>query len=709
MRKNFCLATLGCVVFLAVFSSCREKGPIDGPVALENEYAYNDVKTKINSVVYTTDDDGFYTVYFSPQDGAGTVEQIKTGNEFVEINVTNPDGKVDFSIDGNSITYKDWTISSSNLSDVSKSELSVEFISDSELRISADIVSADKTLRIDYIGMCTMDEAANEDVLELPFVPFAYYMGEADAGIHNYYMAFTDATHELNSSGQVSLTGEGYLFMVDLYAVLAGENILELPCGEYNLSKTIDEGTFGEQYSWVNYYKPGEEPVFCPFVENKPLTITKDGDVYTVSAHFTDKDGKARVISYKGQIEVKVMGGSGSGDALPQIGHDVEVTGASAQAVYFGNMLQSSTGMMNILIYDEKYDKEEVGGYSVSIVVFSNLFANPKEATLIAGDYSANTSFIYGTWMPAVEIPLSGMVFPLGTYAQLNDGSSMGKFSYGKEGTVTISESGDGWKIEYDLVSKDGYSIKGSYEGPIEVIDESDDKSKDDGTSTLEKDYDMDLSHINTAHYYPSDKVYIQGIGYRPVSTYNVGLQFINIGLEVEADKKEDFKYRTPGGDIIRLELVTEPGKENEITPGTYEVTEQRWPEYIKPGVMMHGILAEGVNSSRWMHQTFQESESGVIYEYMDGHAWIYGGQVTISKVEGKDNWYKFEIDGICVRGHHVRGTWEGPVMDQRNRSMSESVCEPPVSIRRPEETIPMSRVAEEYLNLKTVNQGIKF
>ena len=117
---------------------------------------------------------------------------------------------------------------------------------------------------------------------------------------------------------------------------------------------------------------------------------------------------------------------------------------------------------------------------------------------------------------------------------------------------------------------------------------------------------------------------------------------------------------REPGGDIIRLELVTEPGKENEITPGTYEVTEQRWPEFIKPGVMMRGIMLNGaLSGSRWMHQTYSTWGDGNVFEYMDAHALLYGGQVTITKVEGegKDNWYRFEVDGICVRKHHVPST----------------------------------------------------
>lgn len=69
------------------------------------------------------------------------------------------------------------------------------------------------------------------------------------------------------------------------------------------------------------------------------------------------------------------------------------------------------------------------------------------------------------------------------------------------------------YKIEFNLTSKDGFTLNGSYTGVIPITDASDDKSDDDGTSTLERDYDMDLSKIKKAHYYTSDQVYIQGIG----------------------------------------------------------------------------------------------------------------------------------------------------------------------------------------------------
>ena len=141
-------------------------------------------------------------------------------------------------------------------------------------------------------------------------------------------------------------------------------------------------------------------------------------------------------------------------------------------------------------------------------------------------------------------------------------------------------------------------------------------------------------------------------------------------------------------------------------------MTEQRWPAFIKPGVMMRGIMLNGVLSgSRWMHQIAKIGDDNKVFEYMDAHALLYDGQVTITKVEGegKENWYRFEVDGICVRKHHVRGTWEGPVVSQTGRAAAEKDhLEPPRLLRRlPAPSVPMSRLAEELPGIMFRKSGM--
>lgn len=723
-----------CMAGAVALSSCSDddsssSGDPDMPES-GNALICNGVVREIKSAVYTVETPGngekadvpeaapVYTIYLSPTAGLVDADGMLIADDAVKITVKQPSGAVDLTAAGNGIVYGEIDVNSSNVGEASKAALSVEFLSARVARISAEIETGGKTLTVAYYGPCKNSDASEEgddaDKVVLDKVPLSWYLGPVK-GVesHNYYMAFTDAEYTV-AKGQVTLKEAGYLFVADLYAV-PGEDAYTLPEGEYMASQLNEDHTFTSQYTGVQYIDAEGNKTQLSLVPGEPLKVTREGDVWSVSLRFVDTDGSEKSIVYEGQLQIVDQPEDG-GFYLPQIGRDVEVVGFSATATYYGNMLEAGTGMMQINIYDETYDTEKgQGGLAAALVVFNDLFGNPKEAVIKPHEYLANTSFQWGSWMPAVEIPMEAMVFPLGTYVQLDDGTSFGQFSYGKEGTIKIEavgeskgENGEGesqpvYKIEFNLTSKDGFTLKGSYTGVIPITDASDDKPGDDGTSTLERDYDMDLSKIKKAHYYTSDQIYIQGIGYKPVSTYNCGLQFINIGIESVGDRLEDFVDREPGGDIVRLELATEPGKENEITPGTYEVTEQRWPEFIKPGVMMRGIMLNGaLSGSRWMHQSYSMwGDDDKIFEYMDAHALLYGGQVTITKVEGegKENWYRFEVDGICVRKHHVRGTWEGPVVSQTagGAAAEKDHLEPPRLLRRlPAPKVSMSRLAEK-------------
>ena len=117
-------------------------------------------------------------------------------------------------------------------------------------------------------------------------------------------------------------------------------------------------------------------------VSGEPLKVTREGDIWSISLRFVDTDGSEKSIVYEGQLQIVDQPEDG-GFYLPQIGRDVEVVGFSATATYYGNMLEAGTGMMQINIYDETYDTEEgQGGLAAALVVFNDLFGNPKEAVI---------------------------------------------------------------------------------------------------------------------------------------------------------------------------------------------------------------------------------------------------------------------------------------------------------------------------------------
>lgn len=675
--------------------SCSDddKSQPDTPPKTENKFSFNEQTQPLRSAVYEmkeTAPEGdnkqeettppVYTFYLSPTQGLTDVNGMNVADNYIKVVSNQVNGDVDLSIEGNEIAYQDLLLNAANAGQAAKSEVSVKMLSTKVVSIALDIEVAGKKLTASYYGLCSKQAGAEEegkiDIL-LDQAVNSYYLGQAREGdSHNYYFIFANAKCSNTGKGGVALAEPGYMLVTDLYA-LPKEDVYDMPTGEYMPSMLFEDHTYDKNFSGVSHLAEDGTRSQLPLVEGESIMVSKQDDVWTISARVVDYDGVERSIAFQGAMKIKDMPAGGA-PSLPQIGHDVNINCFTATASYYGNMMNSSTGMMWINIYDEKYQNNKgENGMAVCLVLFHDLFGNPKDAKLMPGTYEVNQSFKHSTWLPAIEIPMQGMVFPFGTYAQMDDGSNFGQFSYAHKGTVTIEEGQhmEQYKITFDLESLDGYKITGSYEGTVPVTDASDDKDPDDGTSTLERDYDMDLSGVNTATYHVPSQVYVQGIDYQPTSNYDCGFQIINIGLEIEGEYEKDFVRRKPGGDIFRMELCTEKGKENVITPGEYKVQPDRWPDYFKPGNMLPGIVLEGAfTSSRWMHQDYKVDEKyGYVFEWMDGHALIYDGVVTISEVPGKEGHYKFEIDGICGRKHHVRGTWEGPIEKLGGSKTSDS------------------------------------
>lgn len=614
----------------------------------------------IESVVYTLEETpGYHTFYFSPTKGLVDIEAMQMADDYIKIVAADPSGIVDLlsTEQENELSYQDMTVNSAS-TDVAAADLMLKLTSSRTVNLDAEIrLSSGKTLRAKYSGFCSKypANAADEPDAVLDKSIFSYYFGLLDgASAHNYYLVLTDSPFVLDGTNW-TLTTAGHALILDLFADLGeDDNWRYLPTGIYETSESMTDHTYTSQNSALFYFDNSGKRI--EYTMLSPVEISRDDNGQTtIAVAYLDDTNTERTLIYKN--ELTMVNGIG-GASLPQIQDDVELKSHSAEAFYQGNLLQGNAGLMQINIYDETYATQEgAGGYAVTLYVFHDLFADPSKAAIMPGEYVLGSHFTHSTWMAAQEMSFAGVTMPIGTYAHCDDGTSYGKFSYASAGeNIKISDAGMSsdnkplYKIDFNLISRDGYKIKGSYTGAIPITDVSDDKSQDDGTSTLERDYKMDLDYIVKARLYPNDQIYVTNLGYKPISEYGCGYQIIDIGSPSGKDGDE--------GDIMRIELLVEPGAEQTITPGEYMVTTDRYPASFKPGVCVRGhILAdEGVTGTRWMH--FEEGK----YIVMDGHACIYGGSIVVSDA-GNGN-FTFEIKGTCVRKHNVTGTWTGPVVN---------------------------------------------
>lgn len=681
--KGFCVTSMTALTLLFGVSCSEDATGFGGNAGEEdsgtpdNAWVYDGILSEIQSVVYSNEEvEGCTVFWLSPTANVRDKEGMEAADDYARIvvgreSLSRAASEETVTIDDvNGIEYKSLSVNAGNISTFSKVQLTVRLTSAYTVRLSFDIVAASgkSIMRCSYIGVCSLypqagitGDATCTTVLQNTYFGSGRIPG-SDA--HEFYTIMASGECEIKSGSPV-LKEEfwpGFVVYLDLMTPEPGDEGLVLPEGEYNPSLYRDAFSYDREYSFYEYY--GKNGQVSRALLSGSVTVQKDEEGMTnIVVHYLDDNRIDNTIVYKGSLSDFADGTTPY--SLPQLSRDAEVKGVAAQAVYYGDMGRANGSMM-INIYDEKYNKNEEGGYGATLLVTNELFPNVKDANLRPGTYEASDGFAYMTWFIPVEINYYGIVSPIGTYVHHDDGTNYGRFGYAQSGTVTIAEServSGGFRVEFDLRDHLGRKLTGSYEGLVPVdTSQAITSGTDDGTSTLTMDYTMDLSQYTSARLLTPGSIWIEGIGLKTMEQYHdqywqypkIGYQVVAFG-NVGADGSE--------GDIAYIELLTGYGQQTRLKAGTYEITPNRYPLLFHPGVAVKGMLLSGEDTpaylSHWEHMHLSEGGHSI----MDGHAYFYGGSVTVSGPDTGGN-YTFDFDATDVRKHHIIGSWTGPVMN---------------------------------------------
>ena len=665
---KFSLCAIAACLMLASNSCKKDEAP--NVETLTNQFCFNGVTNDIQSVLYEYDNlNGVYTFFISPSKGIEDIEAMLNANDYIKITSSVANGKIDLTSEGNSLSYMDFSISSAESSGIEYSELSLVLDSNNlRLSLSAKKNSGDE-LRAEYHGTCTN---VSENHITLDRAVMSFYMGK-QSELENYYIVLTNAEFKLDDN-EYSLESEGYALQLDLYADNAGF-ILDLPAGEYSSSSTVSNLTYSDKFSGIIAKDAaGNVSELIPLYD-KVVVETSDNSTYTISASFV-QDGTTYSVSFSGELS---MENADFNPSLPQIGEDLDFKGFYAEASYEGNVLENGTGLMEIVIYDENWENRISPGHGMTLVLLHDLFIDSKKCRIMPGEYTVSSSLEHSTCMTTEEVNILGLILPLGSYVMRNDGTENATYAYVAGGNITVSENGNNTVIEGTVLTPDGYTVNIYFDGPIGITDNS--KDDNDGSTTLEKDLELELDYLPTAYCTPQTDIWVKGLGTIPVEDLtNVtppaeeacGYQSIDIGM---ATGFYDEDGKLVEGDIIRLDLLVNPGDEGKITTGTYTVTPNRYPASFRPGTAPRGYQGmEGNLGTRYMDianaiGSGDIDGDGVVEENVPlniptqaGFACLYEGTITISKAAGGENYYTFEIDGMDVLKHKITGSWTGPV-----------------------------------------------
>lgn len=380
MKKFYSLCVLLCVIGASscLISSCSSDDEGDTPPALPgNSFVFGDTEHKIESVVYTVDEQKLYSFYFSPTPGLVDLDAMLLADDYLKITTTTPTGEIDLLAANNSLEYDSINVSAATGDNVSKAVMSLQLTSLNTAKMNLDVaMKSGETFLAGYNGTCVRQETKTEEGYDVTLTNriFGFYLGKLkeQGGISKYKIVLTNATWDAFGQ-EYNLTSEGYVLELVFFGV-SDENWKNMPTGVFFDNDNKADHTFDSESSSVLYRdKSGR---MSRFTLLDPVKIVReDADNVTVTASFIDKNYEEHTLVYTGGL--KISNGT-LNVKLPQTERDLVIDGAMAQGVYSGDVAQNGTGLSEITIYDRTAANNEPGGCAIKLSVFAEKFTNPK-------------------------------------------------------------------------------------------------------------------------------------------------------------------------------------------------------------------------------------------------------------------------------------------------------------------------------------------
>lgn len=474
--------------------------------------------------------------------------------------------------------------------------------------------------------------------LELNMVLEAVYSWGSSGG-GNYQIVIAN-TSELGWEGDAQMR-------LDFYNDLDADPLnAVLPSGTYEATTDKAPFTYNPEYTYVTIVRNGE--LFSsPLVGT--IIVSRNGGTYSILAEGTLLVDQTEIkVSYTGPIQFVE---SKTAD-WTKFDEAQNITFEQAQGRYSGGWFYPFADDLWLELIQGELNEENtlVNGYYIQI---SNLYI-PKRAdyneavvelpngtyTIVDPDdyyyiasYAQPYTFDYG-----YEMDFYGTILHVGAYVTyVNQEENIGKIGYITGGTIEVSGSGDNYNLVFDLVTEEGVSIKGTYNGALN-IDNYCDNDLDSMWSTRPW---TTLTDDHVYEWKPETEAYAFLEGDYIKDGFDTWLLMI-----MASNEANPYGY----GDFFTTELLVPVGGELEFPTGTFNIT---WD--LGANVMIPGYMSYSGEVCFTHYGDLTTDAEG----YSTAQAALWGGTVTISKV-GEE--YKFVFDTVDGNGNKVTGEWQGIV-----------------------------------------------
>lgn len=455
-----------------------------------------------------------------------------------------------------------------------------------------------------------------------------YYSYEELMGdLSNYYMTMADITIDGEAEHPI-FDKAGNAILLDMYVVATEKGFLPVGTYDYITDENADPtpSTFSMFSGYMKIGADGmpypEEPLVFSEAE---LEVSADADgVYTIELTAILEDGRTLRATYIGELVFESPTANPE-DLFPPMIENTQTTFIDHSAYYYGQTDQDA-GFFELSLSDFARTGFNESGRTLTLKMFST--GNDK--VLAAGTYTVASAYdepeTYGANMlqPGFINTITMQNLGCSIMKTENDGENISEF-YGivASGTVTVAKAADSYTITVDLVDKNGYTIKGSYSGVLNINDKS-------YYSTLDQDHEAFVAGMPCEIEYYGQSFSDKGIDSDHWTAY---ISSAEVGKE---------------GLIIDL-LAPHSGFAGKLPAGTYNVTGEYMPNSYMclPGEYDKGDLY----CSWWLGGL-----EGSIAMYV---APFVSGTVTISK-SGESYTISLNVKDDAPTANTITGTWIG-------------------------------------------------
>lgn len=209
------------------------------------------------------------------------------------------------------------------------------------------------------------------------------------------------------------------------------------------------------------------------------LEFGLNGDKYYFDAVLTDEEGSVHHITYASKVSV-IYEDMSQPTGSNRLEKDVHFEARYAEASYKS---MDEDKVMHVSMEFAEEDRGD-GSYHCNLHLEAYL-PYSQSGDITPGTYPVSAEHTSQTISDGAILSAYGVEFPTDTYLDyIYDGN---RIAWGavKSGSMTVSGSNGNYDITFDLTTQEGYSITGTWYGPIEI--------EDFGCSTLTEDRELDL------------------------------------------------------------------------------------------------------------------------------------------------------------------------------------------------------------------------